>query len=99
MFRQIQIRAVLNGFIVKAGCQTLVFETKAQLLGAIAEYLGNPQATEEKFLKESLFGMQKEEGPSMMGADAPYASALQAACNAGQVGHGSSPHTPYNYNR
>lgn len=58
MFRTITIDAVLNGFVIKAGCQTLVFNTAEELLRELDAYIKNLQETEELFLKASRYGMK-----------------------------------------
>lgn len=53
MFRKIQIEACLNGYIVRAGCQTLVFQTADELLRELRAYMDDPVATEQRFLKNA----------------------------------------------
>lgn len=48
--RNIQITPVLNGFIVNAGCKTVVFTSAAQLGAAVIEYYTDPVATEKRYL-------------------------------------------------
>ncbi len=47
--RDVTISKVMNGYVVKVGCQTLVYETQGSLLGALGEYLANPEETEKRF--------------------------------------------------
>ena len=54
MFREITIRAVLNGWIVQCGCQTVVYQERNQLVSDLDAYLKDPKATEERFLKASV---------------------------------------------
>ena len=52
----IKIKPVLNGFIVEAGCQTLVFEKLANMVLALNEYYGaeNPDRIEKAWLSNSI---------------------------------------------
>lgn len=54
MIRSIHIDAVLNGFIVRVGCQTVVFQGASFLVAALLEYLKNPEETERLWLKDSI---------------------------------------------
>ena len=49
MLREITIRAVLNGWIVNVGCQTVVFTDMETMLTEINFYLTRPIAMEEKY--------------------------------------------------
>lgn len=48
-FRQINIVAVLNGFVVTVGCQTVVFSTVEALVSALRDYYNEPENTEKRF--------------------------------------------------
>lgn len=50
MIRPISIEAVLGGFIVRVGCQTVVFRTRAELLNHLDSYLQYPEQVEAKFV-------------------------------------------------
>ena len=54
MIREITIVAVLNGWLVRVGCQTVVFTSADELVGALRRYLENPVAIEEQFLKSAV---------------------------------------------
>ena len=54
MIRDIRISAVLNGFEVKLGCQTLVFTDVTEMLKEIRRYLKNPEAIEKEYLEKAL---------------------------------------------
>ncbi len=54
MIRDFTVRAVLNGYVVNIGCQTLVFNNPAALCDEIERYLRNPQAVEKEYLNASL---------------------------------------------
>jgi hypothetical protein len=54
MFRPITIAAVLNGWIVTVGCQTVVYQDRNQLTSDLDAYLKDPDATEARFLKTAV---------------------------------------------
>ena len=56
MVRTIGIKTVLNGFVVKVGCQTVVFTTRADLINHLDQYLKteNPYQFEETFLAGAI---------------------------------------------
>ena len=69
MFRPVSIAAVLNGWIVTVGCQTVVYQERNQLVSDLDAYLKDPTATEERFLKASVnqgqLGASTLQPPSM----------------------------------
>lgn len=54
MFRPVQISAVLNGWIVTVGCQTVVYQDRAHLVSDLDQYLRDPEGTEARFLKTAV---------------------------------------------
>lgn len=54
MFRPLTINAVLNGWIVTCGCQTVVYQDRNQLVSDLNAYLQDPHATEARFLKTGV---------------------------------------------
>lgn len=65
MLRNIQIQPVLNGYIVQAGCQTVVFDSRDKLLLAIADYTAKPEETEKRFLENAINrNKYYEQGPT-----------------------------------
>jgi hypothetical protein len=54
MIRNIEITAVLNGFIVKVGCQTLIFQSPDALATELLHYLIDPDRTEDYYLEHSV---------------------------------------------
>lgn len=52
MIRDIEIKAVANGFIVSVGCQRFVFQSLPIMLTELGRYLANPEAT-EKFWRQA----------------------------------------------
>ena len=53
MIENVSIRPVLNGWIVKVGCQKVVFTTMDTMLENLERYLTDPVATEKQF-RESV---------------------------------------------
>lgn len=49
--RDITIRKVLNGYIGTVGCQTLVFNSKDEMLRELSRYLDNPKQVTEEYMK------------------------------------------------
>jgi hypothetical protein len=49
VIRDINIKAVLNGYVVQVGCQTVVFSTRTDLILALNSYLENPEQTEKQY--------------------------------------------------
>lgn len=52
--RSIKIEPALNGFIVQAGCQTVVFESVDALLNKLHDYLTDPAKTEKEFVASAI---------------------------------------------
>lgn len=52
--RSLIIEPVLNGFVVQAGCQRVVFDSAAKLGAHITEYYANPAKVESEFLKNKV---------------------------------------------
>jgi len=54
--RDITITTVLNGWIVKVGCQHIVFNDKEEMIGALSAYLQDPKAVEKSFIEHAANG-------------------------------------------
>lgn len=52
--RDVLIKAVLNGWIVEVGCQTLVFTDEAVMFAELSRYLDNPAKIENIYLRDSV---------------------------------------------
>lgn len=52
--RTINIRQLNHGYIVEVGCQTLAIESSSKLIALFAEYVTNPNATEQKYREGKL---------------------------------------------
>lgn len=51
---KIEIQFVLNGWIVRVGCQTVVFTDKGLFLDELSKYLDDPESVEKRYLTESV---------------------------------------------
>lgn len=54
MIRDITIYPVLNGFVVHAGCQRIVFTTANDMLANLEKYYNAPDEVEKHFLEKSV---------------------------------------------
>jgi hypothetical protein len=54
MIRDIHIRAVLNGFVVRVGCQEVVFDNIDKLLIELGKYLLDPEVVALDYIHCSL---------------------------------------------
>lgn len=61
MIREIKITPVLNGFVCKVGCQTVVFTSIVEMTKSIESYYKNPEAVEKIYIAEAINKMN--EGP------------------------------------
>jgi len=52
MLRPLNIKPVLNGFIVQCGCQRLAYTNIDELIADLGSYLREPEATEKRILKD-----------------------------------------------
>ena len=68
--RDIRISRVMNGFMVKVGCQTLVFQTQSELLRELDQYLAKPEETEKRFVTQ--FGLAGGELPVGQSSECNY---------------------------
>lgn len=64
MTREIKIIPVLNGFIVQAGCQTVVFNSAKRLVTELEAYYADPAGVEARYLKEAI-NKKTSEGPQV----------------------------------
>lgn len=54
MIHEIKIKAVLNGYIVNVGCQTVVFNDRNMLMCELNHYLQDPAETEKRYREQAL---------------------------------------------
>lgn len=56
--RDITIKPVLNGFVVRMGCQRIVFGDREVMIRALNDYLDEPSKTEERYTLNSMHSKQ-----------------------------------------
>ena len=56
--RDVIIKTALNGYVVRLGCQRVVFADRAQMLRALDDYLENPREVERMYLENSCNSKQ-----------------------------------------
>lgn len=54
MIRDVKISAVLNGWVVRVGCQTLVFEDLEVMLKEVGAYLTDPDGIQEAYRENAV---------------------------------------------
>lgn len=63
--REVRITAVMNGYIVTVGCQTLVFTTREEMLTELGRYLANPCGVEAEYIER--FGQKPSRAGEAVG--------------------------------
>ncbi len=84
--RDVTITKVMNGYIAKVGCQTLVYETQGALLGALGEYLSDPEGTEKRMVEKHGYGPGPRVANAVPTPDNYAAQACEAAPTRGYEG-------------
>lgn len=59
--RPITIHIVLNGYIAEVGCQTIVLQSKQELLRELSAYLDNPGEVERRYLTQSCNAVKQKD--------------------------------------
>lgn len=54
MQSEIEIRPILNGWLVVVGCQTLAYTDKETMLRDLREWLDKPEETEKRILESAV---------------------------------------------
>lgn len=52
VLREITILKVMNGFVVRVGCQAVVFESASGLLEVLAKYIDDPTTIEREWIEK-----------------------------------------------
>lgn len=60
MTRDIHIIPVLNGYLCKVGCQSVVFQDRTQMVTEIDRYYGDPEAVEKEYVAKAVNKMRDE---------------------------------------
>ncbi|MFZ2281867.1 MAG: hypothetical protein WAW39_28970 [Prosthecobacter sp.] len=84
MLRNIQIRPVLNGFLLNVGCQELAYTDTNKLLGDLGDYLRNPEDTEKRIIETDGFNRKHT---LSAGTDLPVPT--QDICSQGEAAIGT----------
>jgi hypothetical protein len=53
LYREINIRPVINGFVVKVGCTEIVFTDANEMEAAFVEYMSDPRKAQEQWLSKA----------------------------------------------
>ena len=56
--RDVTIKPALNGYVVRLGCQRVVFTDRVQMLQVLDDYLENPYDVERMYLGKSCNSRQ-----------------------------------------
>ena len=56
--RDITIKPALNGYVVRLGCQRVVFNNRETMLRALNDYLDAPDEIEEQYMRNSMNSKQ-----------------------------------------
>jgi hypothetical protein len=91
--RELTIAPVLNGYVVRVGCQVVVFTTREGLLTELDGYLKDPRGYEEKFVKLALHG-EPELNIGNAGGAVATNQVAQEAINRPQVAYPPEPQAP-----
>lgn len=79
MFRNVSITAVANGWSVRVGCQTFVYETRGGLMRDLGDYLSDPEGTEKRMLASAQNIKHTMDGLMGRAADVERAYAREGA--------------------
>lgn len=91
MIREINIRAVLNGYVVQVGCQTVVYNSVDTLLVELRNYLIDPEDAEKRYAqfpnaRFTLVGPAAPQVGNLLEADARVSSAADSPYVAAGIG-------------
>lgn len=90
VMRDVNVSAVLNGFVVRVGCQTLVFNQIEDVAENLVAYQKDPEGMEKKFaesaVNKTLGGPVPEPVERLNRPNRGLVSArIQEDCNAGEA--------------
>ena len=83
--KSIIITPVLNGFLVKVGCQEVVFTSLDKMTTEIYAYYTDPEAVEKAYVKSAVNKPGTGPGPGYLGVMTPQYNAKVAACDKTEV--------------
>ena len=79
--RSVTVNAVLNGWTVQCGCQTLVYTDPDKLVGDLRDYLNDPKAKEKAMIESAVNKRLLQDMPAT--AEAPMPPPLNALAGCG----------------
>lgn len=88
--KNIEIRPLLNGWMVRVGCQELAYIDAEKLCCDLRDYLKNPEATTTRILKNEAVNQKWTVGNSLAQATPPAQRSV-ADVQTGDNERGSSP--------
>ncbi len=71
MIRDIYIRPVLNGFLIKVGCQYVVFDDRDKMVDNLMRYLLDPERVEKEWTVGAMHAKHLLGAPAGIAAVAP----------------------------
>ena len=77
--RSVTVNAVLNGWTVQCGCQTLVYTDPNELVGDLRDYLNDPKAKEKAVIESAVNKRLLQDMPQPAEAPMPTLNAM-AGC-------------------
>ncbi len=93
--RNVTISKVMNGFIVRVGCQTLVFDTREGLLRELRLYLENPTKIEQEYT--AAYGQGLDDSIGLESANLHEACGIQGQYSDGCVTNAPSSENQVRY--
>ena len=79
--RSVTVNAVLNGWTVQCGCQTLVYTDPDKLVGDLRDYLNDPKAKEKAVIESAVNKRLLQDMPQT--AEAPTSPLLNTLAGCG----------------
>ena len=89
--RSIEINAVLNGYVIRVGCQTVVFEDRKRMLENLEAYLASPASFEKTFRANAMHTANYIEPCAPSGPPRNMAESIVGGIC---VGHAEQQHAP-----
>lgn len=77
--RSVTVNAVLNGWTVQCGCQTLVYTDPDKLVGDLRDYLNDPKTKEKAVIESAVNKRLLQDMPQTAEAPMPSLNTL-AGC-------------------
>ena len=82
MIRDISITAVLNGYIVRVGCQTVVYNSPSALMQDLMSYFNSPEQFEQQYLATAINAKHTMGSAVLADATNLYRGEAPRECNA-----------------